>query len=215
MSSPSFARAPRAGLRRRLMAWVLASSGARMHRLFGERKARLLGALTGTVLELGPGAGANFRYFSPGVRWVGVEPNLHNLPYLRREAARFGLLADARPGYAEALPLPDASVDHVVSTLVLCSVADVAVTLQEVRRVLRSGGSYVFMEHVAAPRGTLTRRLQDAAAPLWGLLADGCHPNRELAAAITGAGFASVQVEAFDVSLPLVRPHIAGAARQP
>lgn len=215
MTSTTPPRKSRRGFRQRGMAWLLASNGERMHRMFGATKAHLLAPLSGSVLELGPGAGANFRYFQAGVQWAGVEPNEHNLPPLRAEAARFGVAADVRLGYAEALPYPDDSLDNVVTTLVLCSVDDVRRTLEEVRRVLKPGGSYVFLEHVAAPQGSLSRMAQDLLTPLWGLLADGCHPNRELAEAIAAAGFDPVELERFDVFLPLVRPHIAGIVQKP
>lgn len=209
-SSPSYRR----GMRQRFMAWLLAANGGRMHRMFGASKQQLLEPLHGDLLEVGPGAGANFRYFSAGAVWHGVEPNLHNLAPLRAEAARWGHEIAVQPGYAEALPYPDATFDHVVTTLVLCSVQDVAASLAEVRRVLKPGGSYVFFEHVAAPPHTLTRWLQDVLEPAWGFLADGCHPNRELGEAIGASGLAVERMEHFDVSLPLVRPHIAGTARK-
>ena len=197
------------------MAWFLAGNDGTMDRLFGAHKQALLGGLHGDVLELGPGAGANFRYYAPGIRWTGVEPNMHNHPHLQREATRHGVTATLLAAEAEALPLPDAAFDAVVCTLVLCSVTHPAQTLAEARRVLRPGGAFLFLEHVAAPTGTFTRRLQDAVTPLWRELADGCHPNRETAALLHAAGFDDLHIDAFDTPLWVVGPHIAGSARKP
>lgn len=207
--------AGRTGLRRRFMAWFLAGNNGAMDRLFGAHKRALLGGLHGDVLELGPGAGANFGYYPADIRWTGVEPNLHNHPHLRQAAANYGVSATVLPAEAETLPLPDAAFDAVVCTLVLCSVTHPTQVLAEVLRVLRPGGAFVFLEHVAAPAGTFTRGLQNAVNPLWGALADGCHPNRDTATLLRSAGFAHVHLEAFDTPLPVVGPHIAGSARKP
>lgn len=180
--------------------------------LVRERKQALFGNLRGTVLEIGPGAGPNLAYYPRDVRWIGVEPNPHMHPYLHAEASRHGLPIELRAGTAEALPVEDGSVDAVVSTLVLCSVADVARTLAEVRRVLRPGGRFVFVEHVAAPTGTALRTFQNLVQPLWTPLADGCHPNRETWASIEGAGFADVRLDHFRLPTGPAGPHIGGVA---
>lgn len=206
----------RRGLGARWFAWLL-SHGERFDRdLYGRRKRDLLGGLTGTLVEIGPGAGVNLPYYGAGVRWVGVEPNGHFHDRLRRKAAALGVEAEVLGGVAERLPLADASADAVVSTLVLCSVDDVRAALAEVRRVLKPGGAFVFLEHVAAPEGSGLRRVQEAVRPAWGLLADGCRPDRETGRLIEAAGFGDVHIERFDAAMPLpvVRPHVVGTARR-
>lgn len=200
------------GWYQRLFAAAMARGGRGHETLVAARKAALLAGLTGDVLEIGPGSGPNLAYYAPTIRWVGVEPNPYMHPYLRRSAARQGLAVELRQGTAEALPVPDQSMDAVVSTLVLCSVHDQAQALAEVRRVLRPGGRFLFLEHVAAPTGSRLRRLQNLVRPLWQTLGDGCHPNRETWAAIQEAGFAQVQIEHFDLPIPLIPGHIAGYA---
>lgn len=175
-------------------------------------KRELLGGLEGTVLELGPGTGANLAYYGSRVRLIGVEPNPHMHPYLRREAAQRGRPIEIRHGRAERLDLADASVDAVVATLVLCSVDDPEAALAEVRRVLKPGGRFVFLEHVAAPPGTWRRRLQRAVQPVWTFLGEGCRPDRETWLAIGRAGFREVTAEHFELPVPIVWPHIAGWA---
>src|SRR5689334_12021755 len=128
------------GLRKRLFAWVLERGTRRHEPLVADRKRALLGRLGGDVLEIGPGTGVNLAYLSPTVRWIGVEPNGYLRERLRAEAARRGLAAEVRAGTVERLPVPDRSVDAVISTLVLCSVPDPDAALREVRRVLRPGG---------------------------------------------------------------------------
>jgi SAM-dependent methyltransferase len=200
------------GLRKRLFAAVLPMVTRRHEPLVAERKRALLGELRGRVVEIGPGTGVNLAYLPPGMHWTGIEPNAYLRAMLLREAARRGVDAEVLPGTAERLPLPDGSADTVVSTLVLCSVADVERVLAEIRRVLRPGGRFVFVEHVAAPPGTFMRRAQELATPLWSALADGCHPARDTAEAIERAGFASLEYERFSVPAALSSPHVAGIA---
>lgn len=190
----------------------MATGGDAHERVVGERKRALLGDLHGTVLEIGPGAGPNLSYYPRDIRWIGVEPNPYMDPYLQHAAEKAGLPIEIRRGSAERIDLDDGSVDAVVSTLVLCSVGDLDATLREIHRVLRPGGRFVFVEHVAAATGTWSRWLQDAIQPAWGLLADGCRPNRETWAAVEGAGFSRVQIEHFQTPFPIVGPHIAGVA---
>ena len=197
---------------------VAGHADAEQHRLYGRRKRRLFAHIAGTagrpavVVEIGPGAGPNARYLAAGTRWVCVEPNVHFHPRLRRAADAHGLDLELAAGTAEALPLADGAADAVVSTLVLCSVADVRQSLAEARRVLRPGGRFVFVEHVAAPPGTALRRFQTVLRGRWGWLADGCRPDRETEAAIRAAGFATVETEAFRAPLGLAAPHVAGVA---
>ena len=102
--------------------------------------------------------------------------------------------------------------DAVVSTLVLCSVADISRSLAEARRVLRPGGRFVFVEHVAAAPGSLLRRVQRLVRQPWGWLADGCRPDQDTGRRLAEAGFADLQMDAFRVSGGVVAPHIAGVA---
>ncbi len=202
----------RAGWYKRLFAAMMAKSSAQYDGMVGDRKRALLGRLHGNILEIGPGTGPNLAYFSPDVHWLGVEPNPAMHPYARREAQRLGLNIELRDGDSERLPVTDNSMDAVVSTTVLCSVHDLAQTLQEVLRVLKPGGQFVFIEHVAAPRGTRLRHLQSFVRPVWRMASDGCCPDRETWAAIEKAGFSQVQLEHFRLATPIVGPHIAGFA---
>ena len=209
----------RRGLRARLFAWSLAHADAQQHRLYGGRKRRLFAEVEGreghppVVVEIGAGAGPNARYLPTGARWVCVEPNVHFHSRLQRSADAHGLDLEVHAGTAEAIPLADGAADAVVSTLVLCSVSDVPRSLAEIRRVLRPGGLFLFVEHVAAPPGTLLRRLQHGLRRPWGWLADGCRPDRETEVAIRAAGFDAVEVERWRAPLGLAAPHIAGTAR--
>jgi len=200
------------GLRARFFAALLPALSQGHARVSEPWRRKLLGGLAGTVLEIGPGTGINLAYLPDGVYWLGLEPNPHLHPWLETALRQRGVLGEVLLGQAEEIPLPQESVDAVVATLVLCSVEDPRRALAEILRVLKPGGRLVFLEHVAAPRGSSLRRFQDLLCPLWSFLGDGCHPNRETLALIREAGFARVEAEAFELPLPLVAPHVAGVA---
>ena len=138
----------------------------------------------GRVLDIGCGTGRNLPLFGSGVRAIGLDPCHQSLQKARRRAPGVPLLR-AR---AEALPFRNGVFDTVVSGLVFCSVVDVARGLDEVRRVLKSGGVLRMLEHVRSTR-PLAAWLQDRTQPAWTWFTGGCHPNRDTEAAVAAAGF--------------------------
>ncbi len=188
----------------RWFAWLLGKVSAHHDRLLEDRKRRLFEGLSGTVVEIGPGTGVNLPYYSQDVRWIGIEPN----PFMHMKTAG----GELRLGFAEKTGMPDTSVDAVVCTLVLCSVADPAQCLTEIRRILKPGGRFLFVEHVAAPRGSMLHRMQRLIKPLWGFAGGGCDPARHTAEVLMRAGFSHVQMEEFRLPLSIVAPHIMGVA---
>ena len=179
-----------------------------------KHKRRLFGELPQQVVELGSGVGANLRYLPPGATLVAIEPNPHMHQRLRAAAERRGVRLDLHDRVAEHTDLPDHSVDSVISSLVLCSVTNPADVLDEIRRILRPGGTYRFVEHVAATAGTPTRVLQRALRRPWAWTFEGCSCERDLESLIRTAGFASVDIAPYRLRTPVVpfNTHIAGTA---
>ncbi|KAJ4961525.1 hypothetical protein NE237_021435 [Protea cynaroides] len=184
-------------------------------------KAELFSKLRGRskkVLELGIGTGPNLKYYASDgdVLVYGVDPNKKMEKYARERAVAAGLPPsnfNFVQAVGEALPISDASIDVVVGTLVLCSVADVNLTLEEVKRVLKPGGLYIFVEHVAARDGTALKFLQGILDPLQQIVADGCHLTRETGKIISEAGFSGADINmAYISSAFYLSPHIYGIA---
>ena len=200
-------------VRGRINSWFLAAAEKPMHREYGARKRRIFGELPATIVELGPGSGANFRYYPRGTKVIAVEPNPMMLKRMYAQASRHGVEIDLRHAGAEGMEVDTESADLVVSTLVLCSVREPDQVLSEVRRVLRPGGRFAFLEHVAADPGTRLRKVQEAIHAPWHWLGEGCHLNRDTARTIERARFADLELERFDGSgnTPY-RPHISGYA---
>jgi ubiquinone/menaquinone biosynthesis C-methylase UbiE len=182
-----------------------------------EHRQEMLAGLSGLVMEVGPGNGLNFPHYPRSVREVvAVEPE----PYLRSRAVEAA--ADApvpirvADGTADELPAADGSVDAVVVSGLLCSVADVPAALAEFHRVLRPGGQLRFYEHVRS-RDVLFAGFQQAADLVWPRLMGGCHVHRQTRAAIEQV-FAIETCRGFrfppDAFYWPVAPRILGIARK-
>src|SRR5262245_30447723 len=175
-----------------------------------------LRGLVGTILEIGPGSGTNCSYFRSDIAWIGLEPDLSARPALLAASARFDLEPQVIGGRAEQIPLPTGAVDAVVGTRVLCSVRKPEQVLSEIVRVLRPLGTFVFVEHVAAPRGSGLRLAQRLAAPLSRWFDNGCDPARDTERALRAATWQRVAVDHYaepgPFGVPGRIPHIAGTA---
>lgn len=179
----------------------------------------LLEQAEGSVLEIGAGTGATIDFYPATVtRLVLSEPDPHMRKRLEQQVEQRGQdHIDVIAGSAERIEAADESFDFAVSTLVCCSVDDLHASLREIRRILRPGGSLVFLEHVAAAPGTSRRRWQNWLTPLWRKIAGNCHLNRETERAIVDCGFEIRQItrESMRKAPPFVRPTIRGIAIKP
>jgi SAM-dependent methyltransferase len=179
-------------------------------------RTELLRDLTGQVLEVGAGTGLNLPCYPPAMtRLVLSEPDPHMRRKLSEKVRVLGLdRVEVLDASLEDLALPAEAFDAVVGTLVLCSVRRLDRALEEIHRVLKPGGRFLFLEHVAAEDRPRRLRWQRRMEPLWKRLAGGCHLTRRTAAAIVAAGFAIEQLrrESMRKAWPLVRPTIRGVA---
>lgn len=185
-----------------------------------EMRADILQRASGRTLEIGAGTGLDLPYYTSAVTsLVLAEPDPHMAARMRERVAAESFAPqsiEVIEAPAEELPFDDGSFDTVVSSLVLCTVADPRQALVEARRVLVEGGSLLFIEHVRAE----SRRLawwQDRLQRPWGAIAGGCHPNRPTAETLADAGLWIEQLDRrrFPKAPPWVRPMITGVARRP
>jgi ubiquinone/menaquinone biosynthesis C-methylase UbiE len=154
------------------------------HRGMADRRAALLAAARGSVLEIGAGTGTNLAAYPPVDRLVLTEPAPTMRGLLTGRIARQASDAVVLDAGAADLPVPTDSVDTVVSTMVLCTVPDMDAALDEIVRVLRPGGRLLFVEHVLAAEGSLLRRWQDRLVQPWAAFAMGCRCDRDIVGAI-------------------------------
>ncbi len=175
-------------------------------------RAYIAGGAEGRVLEIGAGSGYSFPYYEKAQEVVATEPDPFMLARARSRLEEMGLThIELRQHAAENLPFEEASFDHAVSILVLCSVRDPARALSEARRVLKPGGTLRFIEHVRYDGG-LRGLLQDAVTPVTRWLDGGCRLNRRTGEAITEAGFEIVDLTRHALVVP--GPMLVGVARR-
>lgn len=153
------------------------------------QRRKLIPLAHGVVLEIGFGSGLNLPFYDRTrvSRLLGVEPSEKLREMSLRNADDLLPLELIGPS-GEAIPLTDKSVDTVVSTYTLCTIADVETALKEIRRVLKPEGVLLFCEHGLAPDPGV-RRWQDRVNPLWRPLAGGCNLNRDVPKLLHAAGF--------------------------
>ncbi|MDV6235566.1 class I SAM-dependent methyltransferase [Leptospira ellisii] len=201
-------------VRGRINAYFFKIMEGYMHRKYGRTKRELFDSLPDVVVELGPGVGPNLRYYKKGTKLIAIEPNPHMHPLLKRNAEYYGIELDLRGSKAELLDLPDSSAQAIVCTLVLCTVNDPLKTISEVKRVLKPGGVFAFIEHVAAEESSALAFLQKRVHRVWHWFFEGCNLNRDTAKILEEAGFRTLALDKYPMNtvfLPIV-PHISGKA---
>jgi ubiquinone/menaquinone biosynthesis C-methylase UbiE len=156
---------------------------------------RVIGAAEGRVLEIGAGSGLNLQLYRSGAREVlALEPDRNLLRMAERNATRAPRPVTFVEASAEHIPLEDRSFDTVVTTWTLCTIPDAAHALREARRVLKTTGRLLFVEHGLAPERNV-QKWQNRLTPVWTRISGGCHLNRPIAQIIETAGFAIESLE--------------------
>jgi ubiquinone/menaquinone biosynthesis C-methylase UbiE len=158
--------------------------------IFARMRERIVPKARGLVAEIGFGSGLNLPYYDPArvIRLIGIDHDPSMLGIARKHLGGVRLPTELIEGRAEALPLPDSSVDTAVVTYALCTIPDPRTALREIRRILKPAGGLLFIEHERAAepwRGRWQDRLNGA----WGRIAGGCHLNRNPLHLIEDAGF--------------------------
>jgi ubiquinone/menaquinone biosynthesis C-methylase UbiE len=181
-----------------------------------EMRARLVAGAAGRVLEIGGGTGASLPWYTGAVESLTLtDPEPGMITRLQRRAAARAPRATVLRAPAEDLPFEDNSFDTAVSALVLCSVDDQPRALRELRRVVRPGGTLLFLEHLRSDDPGLAR-LQDRMNWLNRLVVC-CDCNRPTLATIRDTGFEVTSIER--VTLPkapkFVGPAVLGTATIP
>jgi len=184
-----------------------------------------------SILEIGAGPGANFKYYKRNAVVQTVEPNIQFASYFEENRSKFPNLdiKDIKEGFGENLAaagIQDSSVDAVVMTLVLCSVEDQEKCLDEIKRVLKPGGKFFYLEHIIADEGSTVQKLQKLlmTGGFWPFMADGCCLDRATDKTVKKAEFAQVNQKKFLLPISekaslgfrvigsLLRPHLMGVA---
>ena len=179
-------------------------------RFMDELRPATVGAAAGNVLEVGFGTARNLDHYGSGVEQLtGLDPmRTQGVGSVdaRIERARFPVERTVLRADGE-LPFDAERFDCVVTTWTLCSIPEPATALAEMRRVLKPGGRYLFIEHGRSSRPS-TVRWQDRLNPIWRRLMDGCNINRPIDQLVEQAGFTLASLDRFQHKGPSVLSHM-------
>ena len=169
---------------------------------FAGPRARAAAGLDGEVLEIGFGSGLNIPYYPAGLTLVrAVDPAAAGRQLAARRAAACAVPIEYAGSDAQTLPACEASVDSVLSTWTLCTIPDAARALAEIRRVLRPGGAFCFVEHGLAPDARVAR-IQQRLTPFQRRVAGGCHLDRRIDQLVAAAGLELTRLDTYHMRGP-------------
>ncbi|MEA3141544.1 MAG: hypothetical protein QOK23_3713 [Gammaproteobacteria bacterium] len=178
---------------RRILPYVI--NLAMRNRELRPYRERVLSQAHGRVLEIGIGSGLNLPLYGSRVDAIlGLDSAPRLIAMAKGAASRSMIPVTLITGSAQAIPVDRGSIDTLVTTWTLCSIPDVDVALQEMRRVLKVGGQLLFVEHGLAPEENI-RKWQNRLTPLWKRIGGGCHLNRPIRTLIESAGFSMLRLE--------------------
>jgi len=143
---------------------------------------------SGVVLEVGVGPGYNLSLYKNISKLYALEPSKELIEIATTRAKSLAFPIEFLNTGAERILLPDQSVDTAVSTWTLCSVNDPRKVLQEIKRVLKPEGKFVFVDHGASSNTTI-RAIQTISTSVTKYFTGNCHYNRPLEKLIKEAGF--------------------------
>jgi ubiquinone/menaquinone biosynthesis C-methylase UbiE len=182
------------GLYRRFVLPKLINTACALPPMMALRQ-RYIPLARGRVLEIGIGSGLNLKFYGEQIESVsGLDPAAELTRIARERAHALGAVVDLLTVSGEAIPADTASYDSIVCTWTLCSIPNVYRALDEMRRVVKPDGTFIFIEHGRSPDPSVART-QRWLEPMWKPIGGGCHLTRQPDELLKGAGFVIEQLE--------------------
>lgn len=170
--------------------WAMKNEDLKQHRM------DVVFDLSGNGLEIGFGSGLNLSYYKNVDKLYALDPSEELYEIAKKNIEAISFPVQHIRASAENIPLPDNSLDFIVSTWTLCSIPNPQIALKEVSRVLKPGGKFSFIEHGKSPKN-LIYKIQNLLTPISKCIAGGCHMNRDIEKLIVDAGFEMIKLKKF------------------
>ena len=177
-----------------------------------DARQNMLHELTGDILEIGAGTGANFSHYSPQAKVTAIEPSKHFYKRAQSKLADYSTKIQLNTANTEDLPFSDNTFDTTIATLAFCSIPNPIKALLEVRRVTKPNRKLLLIEHVQADT-PITRLLLNLWNPGQRFLAGGCNLNRDTTSNVTNAGFEIEEIKR--LATEMGSPHLYIRAANP
>ncbi len=173
-------------------------------RKLSKKRKGLIADLEGKILEVGAGTGINFQFYGKNTEVIAVEPSVDMAKRARvkiPEGSNIRIIEEGVNAQAVEEVIAPESLDAVVSTLVLCTVPNVELAIENFSRWLKPSGKLVLIEHIR-PKTSLKGKVFDFFTPAWKVAGDGCHLNRDTDKLVKAAGFVPIYEKYYDMGLP-------------
>lgn len=181
---------------------------------FNETRIKVVSPAKGVVLEIGFGSGYNIPFYKQIKKLYALDPSAQLYEYAKERVASAAFPVEYLQNSAEEIPLPDSTVDTIVSTWTLCSIPDLAKALREIARVLKPDGIFIFIEHGRSPK-KLNSAVQRLITPVTKIFTGNCHLDREIDTQIKDVGFIFRSLEKSpEKGMPLMFSYRGTAVKQ-
>ena len=169
-----------------------------------KKRKGLISDLEGKILEVGAGTGINFQFYGKNTEVIAVEPSADMAKRARLkvpDGSNITIMEHGVNAQAVIDVIPNESLDAVVSTLVLCTVPNVELAIENFSKWLKPSGKLILIEHIR-PKTSLKGKVFDFINPAWKVVGDGCNLNRNTDQLIKSAGFVPTYEKYYDMGLP-------------
>lgn len=167
---------------------------------------RFLNGLVGEIIDVGSGTGANFSFFNPNTKVYAVEPSIEMMERSKEkiqekniELLNFGINDDALQ-----LKFTEKSVDAIICTLVLCTISEPEVAIQNFKKWLKPEGKLIIIEHVHSSN-MFYAWFQNLINPVWKKIGEGCNLNRNTEKLLLENGFVSNNNSVISIGLSVLK----------
>ncbi|MAE37342.1 MAG: SAM-dependent methyltransferase [Pelagibacteraceae bacterium] len=160
------------------------------NKVISKQREKIIPFAKGRVLEIGIGSGLNFSFYNKSeVKDVfAVEPDNVLLEKAKKRALDNNIDLNIEKISAESLPYDNEFFDTIISTYTMCSISNLSSALNEIRRVLKKDGIFLFSEHGKSPDKNIYK-WQKRLNPIQGALFGGCQLDVDIPNTLSMSNF--------------------------